>query len=107
MEKFKTMALSNETHVRITLGLLVTFIVFLISATWGLAIYVGKIESAIKDNAELIIYVKEDVIEVTESAEENKDSIQEQEIKLAEINAKLANIENRQIEMIQILRELK
>lgn len=99
------MALSNETHIKITIGAFISLFVFIIGSTWVVSEKFANIDNTMGKNTELIIYNQEELDEAVADVKINRIAIQLQEVKQAEINTKLANIENRQIEMIQILKE--
>ena len=100
------MALNEKTHAKLTLGTFISLIIFIIAGTWAVAVYMGNLKLNVTTNRQSIIILHEDYEYIRASVKENGKSIQFQEVKQAEINTKLANIENRQIEMIKILKEL-
>jgi hypothetical protein len=99
LEKLKRMALSNETHIKITLGSIISLFVFIVGVTWVAAVKFSDYENRINKNTELVIYHQSEI-------DGNTTTNHLQEVKQAEIMIQLANIKDRQIEMIQILKEM-
>lgn len=105
LEKIKSMMLSEEMHIKLTLGLLITMGLTLIGGAFGAAAIYTNMQRDIIENKEATIENKIDIDFNRALIADNKEEIQRQEVIQAQINTKLANIENRQLEIIGYLKE--
>jgi hypothetical protein len=96
LEKLKQMVLSQDSHMKLTVGLAITILIFIIGGTWTAAIYFGSMKKDIKANEEDI---KENQSDIETQANDNVVL----KISVAEINTKLTYINKSQIEIIQLL----
>lgn len=103
LEKIKSMMLSEEMHIKLTLGLLITLGVTLIGGSFAAAAIYTNMQRDIVDNHKATVNIQTDVDINRALIADNKEEIQRQEVIQAQINTKLANIENRQIEMLSIM----
>jgi len=104
--KIKQMMISDKMHVNLTIGIFITLLGSIIYGTYRFTTEFNYIKNDIHGNKELVIYTKDDLDQAVADIKVNRIAIQLQEVKQAEINTKLANIETRQIEQLQIIKEI-
>ncbi len=104
MKDFKQMALSENTRVGLTITTLILMIVFIIGGTWAVSVYMNDIKDDVKDNNNLIQSNEKEIIEIKSNDENQDEDIRNMQMTQVEIRTRLVNIESRQVEMLEILK---
>ena len=105
LEKFKQMVLSQDSHMKLTVGLAITILIFIVGGTWTAAVYFGSMKQDIKTNEQTIVVLYEDIEDVASDIDVLENDNMTLKISVAEINTKLTYINKSQIEIIQLLTE--
>lgn len=101
----KQMVMSHEAHAKITLGMAITLLTFIILGVWYTAVFVNKTENDIANNAKDITDNVVLINENSQDIEKVSEEIDDIQIQYAEANIKLANIEAGIIELKAILKD--
>lgn len=101
LEKFKRMVISQDAHIKITLGAIIGLVFVVI----GAMIYLTDIKQDVSNNKQTIVVLYEDIADDRQDIETLQNDNVVLKISVAEINTKLTYINKSQIEIIQLLKE--